>query len=195
MSQEKPPTEFFHCTHGLGNWADCMECCEELKRKGALEEKPQAEQCVECPNEEQIKKQVELEFGSMTRNSQVRIANWAYSWLCDNTKLRSVDEVRAEDRAKIAALEDSAECEKYVVNQLTQDIIELEAQIQAGKTKAQVLVEALEKIEKHCICTRNVKGFDYGEKHPILGKAKIGARWLVPVDIARAALKKVGDVG
>lgn len=25
--------EFFYCTHGMGNWADCPQCCEEFKRR------------------------------------------------------------------------------------------------------------------------------------------------------------------
>jgi len=37
----------------------------------------------------------------------------------------------------------------------------------------------------HCLCHRNIKGFDYSEEHPNLGKPAIGARWLTPRDIIK----------
>lgn len=45
------------------------------------------------------------------------------------------------------------------------------------------LVSLLIHIDSHCLCTRKIKGFDYGEAHPILGKPKPGSRWLTPGDI------------
>lgn len=66
---------------------------------------------------------------------------------------------------------------------------------QAIQTLAQNYLDALELLKMttmHCVCTRNVKGFDYGEKHPILGKPRAGARWTVPNDFISDFLKKVG---
>ena len=52
-------------------------------------------------------------------------------------------------------------------------------------------IDYLEKLllqcERHCICTRNTKGFDYGETHKKLGKPKIGARWWTVTDIVKNA--------
>jgi hypothetical protein len=52
--------------------------------------------------------------------------------------------------------------------------------------------ESLETIQRHCICTRNTGGFDYGETHPILKKPGPGKRWLIAFDIAEAVLKHDG---
>lgn len=45
-----------------------------------------------------------------------------------------------------------------------------------------VLVEALQYIDKACLCTRYTKGFDYGDKHKTLGVAGVGERWVTPRD-------------
>lgn len=50
---------------------------------------------------------------------------------------------------------------------------------------------ALKHTEEFCLCTRNTKGFDYGEAHPEMGKPKIGARWLTPRDTAEKALAQL----
>jgi hypothetical protein len=49
------------------------------------------------------------------------------------------------------------------------------------------LEDALRRIQDHCYCNR-LKGFDYGEKHPKLGKNPEGNRWLTPSEIATRAL-------
>lgn len=55
--------------------------------------------------------------------------------------------------------------------------------------------EALERQAEHCLCTRNTRGFDYGETHKKLGKPGIGKRWLTPSDIAKDALRNQRPVG
>ena len=45
------------------------------------------------------------------------------------------------------------------------------------------LVGLLDQCRDHCVCDRNVPGFDYGERHAKLGKPKAGARWFTPSDI------------
>ena len=52
------------------------------------------------------------------------------------------------------------------------------------------LEEAMRDVKDVCLCKRSTKGFDYGEKHPHMGKARVGARWMTPIDIAEQALKK-----
>lgn len=52
------------------------------------------------------------------------------------------------------------------------------------------LVEAMETAHRHCVCHRNMKGFDYGEEHPRLGKPQTGSRWLTPRDILMLTLDK-----
>lgn len=60
-----------------------------------------------------------------------------------------------------------------------------------------LLLPRLEEAEKtikqmrdHCLCHRNIKGFDYGEDHKNLGKPVPGARWLTPKNIAEMYLEK-----
>lgn len=45
------------------------------------------------------------------------------------------------------------------------------------------LTNLLKEVQKHCLCSRNTVGFDYGETHPKLGKPRAGSRWLAPVDL------------
>jgi hypothetical protein len=52
-------------------------------------------------------------------------------------------------------------------------------------TRLEDAEETLKRVQNHCLCTRNIKGFDYHEKHQILGKPKSGSRWLVPFDLCR----------
>lgn len=56
-----------------------------------------------------------------------------------------------------------------------------------------VAVEALEFAEKSCLCERfeAKKGFDYGETHPVLGKAGTGQRWLTPSCSIKDALSRI----
>lgn len=58
------------------------------------------------------------------------------------------------------------------------------------------LVEALENVEKACLCTRQTYGFDYSDNHEYIGKAGGGKRWNTPDVIAKQALAKhrKGDV-
>lgn len=58
-------------------------------------------------------------------------------------------------------------------------------------SSATKMVEVLKQIQDHCLCTRNTYGFDYGEKHPHLGKPAAGKRWLTPVDIAKECAKRL----
>jgi len=48
--------------------------------------------------------------------------------------------------------------------------------------------------EEFCLCERNIEGFDYGQEHPKMGKARIGARWLIPSDVARTALRVANEL-
>lgn len=57
---------------------------------------------------------------------------------------------------------------------------------EANRKRIAELEAALKNVQKNCICNRH-KGFDYGEKHPVLGICKTG-RWLTPKEIAVAAL-------
>lgn len=58
--------------------------------------------------------------------------------------------------------------------------------------EVKVLVYGLKTVQNHCLCTRNTKGFDYGEKHKKLGKPNAGARWLVPKDIVNQCFYEWG---
>lgn len=49
------------------------------------------------------------------------------------------------------------------------------------------LTETLDLVAKHCVCDRNVIGFDYHEMHPKLGVPGSGKRWLTPLDLVNAA--------
>lgn len=53
---------------------------------------------------------------------------------------------------------------------------------------------ALIRCEKHCLCDRNTKGFDYGETHLALGKPGMGKRWLTPGNVASEALKQLAKL-
>lgn len=65
--------------------------------------------------------------------------------------------------------------------------------------KLRIATDALEQIRKHCICSthhalkKGLKGFDYGDAHPTLGKAGGGSRWLSPRDLATVALMDIAD--
>lgn len=59
---------------------------------------------------------------------------------------------------------------------------------------SEVMREELEELKQVCICTRNTKGFDYGEKHLILGKPKVGSRWLIPNDRIKNVLNKADQI-
>lgn len=64
--------------------------------------------------------------------------------------------------------------------------------IEELERKLQIAVEALEKIQMHCVCHRfTTLGFDYDEIHEKLGKPKLGARWLTPLDLSIEALEKL----
>lgn len=60
-------------------------------------------------------------------------AMWAYSWLRANVKMRTVEDVRADDKDKISALE----AELWLGTKMVEEM----------KAKVQVLVDALERIE------------------------------------------------
>lgn len=45
------------------------------------------------------------------------------------------------------------------------------------------LIEALKESAQHCLCERETPGFDYGEVHRKLGKPRMGARWMTPLDL------------
>ena len=51
------------------------------------------------------------------------------------------------------------------------------------------LKAGIKRMGEHCLCERNQNGFDYGETHERLGKAKVGARWLTPNAIAKMILE------
>jgi hypothetical protein len=60
--------------------------------------------------------------------------------------------------------------------------------------------ETLDDVYRHCQChSADQKGFDYGEHHPLMGRAPSGKRWLKPREIidvyrtkkSREALKGV----
>jgi aspartate oxidase len=67
------------------------------------------------------------------------------------------------------------------------------------------LSEALEYVSQACLCDRYTarrehKGFDYGQDHPRMGKAKSGSRWVTPshrayecLDRNLEAIKRVDD--
>lgn len=58
-----------------------------------------------------------------------------------------------------------------------------------------IMSEALEDIEKHCLCERfETKGFDYGELHLRLGKPGVGKRWITPSDVAHQAKMKADAI-
>lgn len=51
---------------------------------------------------------------------------------------------------------------------------------------------ALEYVKDACLCERfKTKGFDYGQSHPVLGKAGAGQRWWTPPDEASATLSSI----
>lgn len=57
--------------------------------------------------------------------------------------------------------------------------------LQTANKALQARVEKLERAIKHayefCLCERNEPvGFDYGEKHPRMGKPGMGKRWTTP---------------
>lgn len=49
----------------------------------------------------------------------------------------------------------------------------------------------LEEVRQHCLCSRDHTGFDYGEKHALLGAPRIGARWKTPRDLIDDRLKGI----
>lgn len=52
------------------------------------------------------------------------------------------------------------------------------------------LMDALNNARKACLCTRDVKGFDYHQKHPNLGTPPSGSeRWATPREIIDDALR------
>lgn len=71
------------------------------------------------------------------------------------------------------------------------DWIEISPKLIAALREAD---RALETMQKHCVCDRNIIGFDYGETHKNLGKPRAGARWLTPDDIARSAHAKISEI-
>lgn len=53
--------------------------------------------------------------------------------------------------------------------------------------RVQYLEGLLRQCERHCVCTRNTVGFDYGEIHKKLGKPGVGKRWWTVSDIVKYA--------
>lgn len=83
--------------------------------------------------------------------------------------------------ARAEKAESMAECYKKAWVERVDQVIALRAEHER-------LRMSLGEVKRHCLCTRNVKGFDYGEAHRILGKPRMGARWLVPADLVDQAL-------
>ena len=67
-------------------------------------------------------------------------------------------------------------------------------QIDAIIDENERLREALEYMDKSCLCERfKTKGFDYGQNHKRMGKCDAGGRWITPRDKAKQALNQGGE--
>lgn len=87
-----------------------------------------------------------------------------------------------------------AELEAALKSAKTLDsILSDNGEIVALETKVAELTEVIKQMRRHCLCTRNVTGFDYHENHLILGKPNSGSRWLTPADIADKALARAAQ--
>lgn len=100
---------------------------EELKTHAlfiakSYEDEKQAEQCVELPSDEEM-----INALNPTNGGERVILRAAHIWLRANVKMRTVDDVRAE--------------QKHIIDQLNEALSEEEA-------RAQVLVDTLEEIAK-----------------------------------------------
>jgi hypothetical protein len=70
----------------------------------------------------------------------------------------------------------------------------LKAEITRLGEAAEELRDALQEIDRHCLCRRNTNGFDYGETHRKLGAPRAGSRWLTPGDMVELSLARYDEI-
>ena len=102
-------------------------------------------------------------------------------WTAPDTALACLDETNKNMSHYASTTHMIVDLRTQLATQ-SQEIARLRERV--GKLRA-----GLAGASKHCLCERfGPKGFDYGETHALLGRPKVGARWLTPPILIDAIL-------